>query len=164
MCAEVVFGDVEAKDKFIVQTWHRSAKIENGKVKKVVYGYSYPAYPPSKLDPTPQQFYRALLVFANYWEGQLRDAAPVKRLPHFGRERVGDLCERRLARRERSVEHDVRPNGAGGAPPRQLSRQPSTGLPRRSTSRLKLTLRSRRHAATVQAVRSLLKSSVRPSQ
>ncbi|MPZ16685.1 MAG: Tat pathway signal protein, partial [Luteitalea sp.] len=37
----IVFGDVEATDKFIVQTWHRSAKVENGKITKVVYGYTY---------------------------------------------------------------------------------------------------------------------------
>ncbi|HEX8836988.1 MAG TPA: hypothetical protein VF748_08635 [Candidatus Acidoferrum sp.] len=73
----VVFGDVEAKDKFIVQTWHRTARIENGKMTKVVYGYSYPAFPPRRTDPTPEAFYRALLVFAEYWERQLRDASPV---------------------------------------------------------------------------------------
>ena len=69
----LIFGDVEAKDKFIVQTWHRTARIENGKIAKVVYGYSYPAYPPFKLDPKPEEFYRALLVFANYWDKLLRD-------------------------------------------------------------------------------------------
>jgi hypothetical protein len=72
----IIFGDVEAKDKFIVQTWHRSAKVENGKITKVVYGYSYPAFPPARLDPQPAEFYRALLVFANYWEAQTRDMAP----------------------------------------------------------------------------------------
>jgi hypothetical protein len=72
----IVFGDVEAKDKFIVQTWHRSTRIEKGKVDKVFYGYSYPAYPPAKLDPTPEEFYRALLVFAGYWEKQVADLAP----------------------------------------------------------------------------------------
>lgn len=71
----VIFGDVEAKDRFIVQTWHRSAKVENGKVTKVVYGYSYPAYPPARVDPKPEEFYRGLLVFANYWDGQLHDFA-----------------------------------------------------------------------------------------
>ncbi|HUA60117.1 MAG TPA: Tat pathway signal protein [Verrucomicrobiae bacterium] len=69
----LIFGDVEAKDRFIVQTWHRTARIENGKVVKVVYGYSYPAYPPFKLDPKPEEFYRALLVFANYWDKLLHD-------------------------------------------------------------------------------------------
>ncbi|MBV9304185.1 MAG: Tat pathway signal protein [Acidobacteriaceae bacterium] len=72
----LVFGDVEARDKFIVQTWHRTARIQNGKITKVVYGYSYPAYPPARQDPQADQFYRALLVFANYWEMQLSDFAP----------------------------------------------------------------------------------------
>ena len=39
----VIFGDVRAKDKFIIQTWHRSTKIEGGKIAKVVFGYTYPA-------------------------------------------------------------------------------------------------------------------------
>ena len=47
----LIFGDVEAHDKFIVQTWHRTARIDNGKMTKVVFGYSYPAYPPFKQDP-----------------------------------------------------------------------------------------------------------------
>jgi hypothetical protein len=68
----IVFGDVEAHDKFIVQTWHRTARIENGKIVKAVYGYSYPAYPPHRVDPKPEEFYRALLAFANYWDRQLR--------------------------------------------------------------------------------------------
>lgn len=72
----VVFGDVEAHDRFIVQTWHRTARIENGKVVKVVYGHSYPAYPPRREDPRPEEFYRALLVFADYWDNQLHDFAP----------------------------------------------------------------------------------------
>jgi hypothetical protein len=72
----VVFGDVEAHDRFIVQTWHRTTRVENGKVAKVVYGYSYPAYPPTREDPSAEEFYRALLVFAAYWEKQLQDFAP----------------------------------------------------------------------------------------
>jgi hypothetical protein len=72
----IVFGDVEAKDKFIVQTWHRTVKVENGKVVKAVYGYSYPAFPPAHEDPKPEEFFRALLVFANYWDEKLRDLAP----------------------------------------------------------------------------------------
>ncbi len=72
----IVFGDVEAKDKFIVQTWHRTTKVENGKVTNAVYGYSYPAYPPAREDPKPEEFFRALLVFANYWDAQLHTIAP----------------------------------------------------------------------------------------
>ena len=74
----VIFGDVEAHDKFIVQTWHRSQKVENGKVTKVVYGYTYPAFPPARVDPKPEEFYRALLVFANYWDKQLADVVPTE--------------------------------------------------------------------------------------
>lgn len=72
----IVFGDVEARDRFIVQTWHRTALIKDGAIVKVFYGYSYPAFPPARKDPAPEAFYRALLIFANYWDGQLRDLAP----------------------------------------------------------------------------------------
>ena len=72
----VIFGDVESHDKFIVQTWHRTARIDDGKMTKAVFGYSYPAYPPFKENPGKEQFYRALLVFANYWDKQLADFAP----------------------------------------------------------------------------------------
>lgn len=75
-CELLVFGDVEARDKFIVQTWHRTALIENGRMTRVFYGYSYPAYPPARLDPKPEQFYRALLVFADYWDRLLKEFAP----------------------------------------------------------------------------------------
>jgi hypothetical protein len=72
----IVFGDTEANDKFIVQTWHRTARIENGKITKAVYGYSYPEFPPNRTNPAPEDFYRALLVFAGYWENLLHDFAP----------------------------------------------------------------------------------------
>jgi hypothetical protein len=72
----VVFGDVEAHDKFIVQTWHRTTRIENGKITKVVFGHSYPPFPPARTDPSDEDFYRALLVFASYWDRLLRDFAP----------------------------------------------------------------------------------------
>ena len=72
----IVFGDVEAHDKFIVQTWHRTAQIEGGKIVKVVYGYSYPDYPPARTAPEAEDFYRGLLVFADYWDKLLKDFAP----------------------------------------------------------------------------------------
>ena len=73
----VVFGDVGAnKNKYIVHTWHRTVRIEEGKIVKVVYGHSYPAYPPARKDPEPSEFYRALLDFADYWDEQLHDFAP----------------------------------------------------------------------------------------
>lgn len=98
----VVFGDVEAKDKFIVQTWHRTARIENGRMTQVVYGYSYPAFPPRRKDPAPEAFYRALLVFAEYWEQQLRDASPIS-LPD---ETYANMSRHAIAR-----ELMVRPGG-----------------------------------------------------
>lgn len=73
----IVFGDVLAKDRFIVQTWHRTVHIQDGKVLKVVYGYSYPAYTRRRQDPDAQEFYRGLLEFAEYWDRQMHDLAPV---------------------------------------------------------------------------------------
>ena len=52
----VVFGDVLAKDRFIVQTWHRTTHIQEGRILKVVYGYSYPAYTRRRQDPAPRSF------------------------------------------------------------------------------------------------------------
>jgi hypothetical protein len=73
----IVFGDVGAnKNKYIVHTWHRTALIEDGKISKVVYGHSYPAFPPGREDPQAEEFYRALLAFAEYWDDQLHDFAP----------------------------------------------------------------------------------------
>jgi len=73
----IVFGDVGANiNKYIVHTWHRTARIEDGKVAKVVYGLSYPAYAPARTDPQPEDFYRALLAFAEYWDHQLDEFAP----------------------------------------------------------------------------------------
>ena len=73
----IVFGEVGPnKNKYIVHTWHRVAKIEDGKIAEVVYGHSYPAYPPARQDPKPEEFYRALLAFADYWDQQLHDFAP----------------------------------------------------------------------------------------
>ncbi len=70
----IVFGEVGPnKNKYIVHTWHRTARIEDGKLTEVVYGQSYPAYPPARVDPAPEEFYRALLAFADYWNQQLHD-------------------------------------------------------------------------------------------
>jgi hypothetical protein len=71
-----VFGEVGPnKNKYIVHTWHRTARIENGKIAEVVYGHNYPAYPPIREDPKPEEFYRALLAFADYWDKELHDFA-----------------------------------------------------------------------------------------
>ncbi|QNH17423.1 hypothetical protein HEP74_02574 [Xanthomonas sp. SS] len=69
----LLFADVLATDRFIVQTWHRSALVEHGKVTKVVYGYSYPDYPPRRGPRSAEDFYRGLLAFAGYWQGLLAD-------------------------------------------------------------------------------------------
>jgi hypothetical protein len=72
----VVFGDVGPnKAKYIVHTWHRTALIDDGKITKVVYGHSYPAFPPARRDPHPEEFYAALLDFSEYWDRQLHDVA-----------------------------------------------------------------------------------------
>jgi hypothetical protein len=76
-CEVIVFGDPETRGKFVVQTWHRTAIIENGRMTKVFYGHTYPAYPPARQDPKPEEFYRGLLVFAEYWETLLKDFAPL---------------------------------------------------------------------------------------
>ena len=73
----VVFGDVLSKDRFIVQTWHRTTHIRNGTITKVEYGYSYPAYTRRRQDPKPEEFYLGLLEFAEYWDRQIHDLAPI---------------------------------------------------------------------------------------
>lgn len=69
----ITFGDVRARDRFIVQTWHRTVQVRDGAIAKVTYGYSYPAYTRRRQDPKPAEFYRALLEFAEYWDHQLSD-------------------------------------------------------------------------------------------
>ncbi|OFW20636.1 MAG: Tat pathway signal protein [Acidobacteria bacterium RIFCSPLOWO2_12_FULL_66_21] len=71
----IVFGDVLAKDKFIVRTWHRSMRLEGTAATKVVYGSTYPEYPPARKAPAATSFYRALLEFAEYWDRQLQEFA-----------------------------------------------------------------------------------------
>jgi hypothetical protein len=71
----IVFGDGEAHDKFIVQTWHRTALIEDGKLVKVVYGYSYPDFPLARVEPKAEDFYRGMLAFADYWDKLMHEYA-----------------------------------------------------------------------------------------
>ena len=73
----IVFGDVLATDRFIVQTWHRTAHMINGKVLKVEFGYSYPSYTRRRQEPAPEEFYQGLLEFAEYWDRQLSDITPI---------------------------------------------------------------------------------------
>ncbi len=71
----VVFGDVLAHDRFIVQTWHRTAHIRDGAILSVQYGYSYPEYTRRRQEPKAVDFYRGMLAFAEYWEQQTHDLA-----------------------------------------------------------------------------------------
>jgi hypothetical protein len=72
----LLFGDTGPnRNRYIVHTWHRTTRIKDGKIAEVVYGHSYPSYPPARIDPKPEEFYAALLAFADYWEQQLRDFA-----------------------------------------------------------------------------------------
>ena len=73
----VVFGDVLATDRFIVQTWHRTVHVDGGKIVKAEYGYSYPAYTRRRQEPTAEEFFRGMLEFADYWERQLADMASI---------------------------------------------------------------------------------------
>jgi hypothetical protein len=66
-----VFADVDATDRFVVQTWHRTTLIEHGAISKVAYGHSYPSYPPRRMPPTSAAFYAALLRFHDYWQAEL---------------------------------------------------------------------------------------------
>lgn len=71
----LVFADVDATDRFVVQTWHRTALVEQGRVSEVHYGHSYPAYPPTRQPPSAAAFYRALLRFHDTWQRELADAS-----------------------------------------------------------------------------------------
>lgn len=73
----IVFGDVLAHDRFIVQTWHRTARIQNGVVVSVQYGYSYPSYTRRRQEPKAEDFYRGMLEFAEYWERQTSSLVPI---------------------------------------------------------------------------------------
>jgi hypothetical protein len=75
----ILFGETGPnKNKYIVHTWHRTARIEDGKIAQVVYGHNYPAFPPARTDPRPEEFYAALLEFADYWDTQLHDFIPTE--------------------------------------------------------------------------------------
>ncbi|MBB6366533.1 hypothetical protein FHR56_001646 [Xanthomonas sacchari] len=98
----LLFADVLAEDRFVVQTWHRSALVEHGKVSKVVYGYSYPDYPPRRGPRSAEDFYRGLLAFAGYWQAQLADAVQAQ---------TPDPSWRDMARFAFARELVVRPGG-----------------------------------------------------
>lgn len=74
----LVFGDVLARDRFIVQTWHRTTHIRDGKVLKAEFGHSYPAYTRRRQEPSQESFYLALLECAEYWELLMVDVVPIE--------------------------------------------------------------------------------------
>jgi hypothetical protein len=71
----LAFGDTDAPDREIVQTWHRTSLVEAGRATKVVYGHSYPAFGDVRTPPEPAAFYDALLRFILAWRGELEDMA-----------------------------------------------------------------------------------------
>lgn len=73
----LVFADVEATDPLIVQTWHRTIEVTDGKPTAISYGHSYTPYPPRRTLPDAQQFYPKLLAFVSAWNTALADAVPV---------------------------------------------------------------------------------------
>lgn len=76
----LVFADVGAHDRFVVQTWHRAVLVEGGQPVRTVYGYSYPEFPPRRAGASAEDFYRGLLDFAGHWQARLADIAAL-RLP-----------------------------------------------------------------------------------
>jgi hypothetical protein len=98
----LVFADVDATDRFVVQTWHRIALIEHGRMSRVSYGHSYPSYPPRRLPPEPAAFYAALLRFHDAWQAELSGMSAAS-IPAPG---WGDMARYAFAR-----ELVVRPDG-----------------------------------------------------
>jgi hypothetical protein len=73
----VIFGDVDAPDPVIVQTWHRVSWIRNGVVVKVAFGHSYPSFTKKQSGPPAADFYRALFKFGDYWQKHLSEMVPI---------------------------------------------------------------------------------------
>ncbi|KAF2669158.1 hypothetical protein BT63DRAFT_455133 [Microthyrium microscopicum] len=71
----ILFGDVDAKDPFIIQSWHRTASMKNGKITQVVYAHTYPEFGPYRKGPSPEEFYTALFRFGRYWNKHVGDVS-----------------------------------------------------------------------------------------
>ncbi len=71
----LVFADVVAEDRFIVQTWHRTVLVEQGRAVRTVVGYSYPDFPPRRTGASAEDFYRGVIDFAATWQAQLAQAS-----------------------------------------------------------------------------------------
>ncbi len=67
----LVFADVRATDRFVVQTWHRTLQVRGGQIVAAHYTHSYPAFGTTRTAATAEQFYAALLDFAAYWQQAL---------------------------------------------------------------------------------------------
>jgi len=98
----LVFADVNAQDRFIVQTWHRAVLVEQGKAVRTVFGYSYPDFPTRRCGASADDFYRGVIDFAATWQAQLAQASTLQ-LPD---DSWGDLARFAFAR-----ELVVRPGG-----------------------------------------------------
>ncbi len=64
----LVFADVRASDRFVVQTWHRTMQVRSGQIVAVHYTHSYPAFGGVRTAATTEHFYAALIDFAAYWQ------------------------------------------------------------------------------------------------
>jgi hypothetical protein len=71
----LAFGDTDAPDREVVQTWHRTSLVEAGGVTKVVYAHTYPAFGAVRTPPEPAAFYAALLAFILAWRTELEEMA-----------------------------------------------------------------------------------------
>lgn len=76
----LTFGDVDSSQEFIIPSWYRVAHIKDGELSEVFYGDTYIAFPPFSSDPAPEEYYRALLRFADYWHTYMDDFSTL-RLP-----------------------------------------------------------------------------------
>ncbi|APO94273.1 hypothetical protein [Xanthomonas vesicatoria] len=76
----LVFADVRASDRFVVQTWHRTMQVRGGQIVAVHYTHSYPAFGSIRTPATAEQFYAALIDFAAYWQ-QALDGTVQAQLP-----------------------------------------------------------------------------------
>ncbi len=59
-----------------MHTWHRTARIEKGQDCQGRLRKQLSCVSTGTEDPQPEEFYRALLAFAEYWDDQLDDFAP----------------------------------------------------------------------------------------
>lgn len=71
----IVFADTDADNRFIVETWHRTLHVEQGRIVAAEYGHSYAPYPPRREAPTAEAFYAALFRFARSWHVELAEGA-----------------------------------------------------------------------------------------